>query len=99
MENITKKDTQKLNAVYHRVLDRYLDSVVKDNSLIDPRMLSLVEAYLKRNGTTAIEEDVEAMEAKRKAVAEARGRQNKKRETSDTPEFFDILNERKKRLG
>lgn len=87
----------KMNSRLYKIFDRYLDAVDDDNTLFDPRTLTMIQKFVKDNGATPVEQDMEALENKRREVARKRVDQERKRTTNKGVTFFDELAERRKK--
>ena len=98
-KRVTKESLHKTNNVYHSILDKYLASIKGDPALFDPRMLALVDKYLARNGIQATDEDIAALEARRKEIAKLKALKNKKREHTSNLEFFEDLKQKREIMG
>ena len=96
---VTKESLHKTNNVYHSVLDKYLASIEETPALLDPRMLALVDKYLARNDIRATEEDVAALEARRKEIAKLKALKNRKREHTSNLEFFEDLKQKREGMS
>ena len=98
-KRVTKEALHKTNNVYHTVLDKYLASIEGAPALFDPRMLALVDKYLARNGIQATDEDIAALEARRKEIAKLKALKNRKREHTSNLEFFEDLKHKREGMS
>jgi len=93
-DKLTKDLLHLLNQKQYKALDRYLDDVLNDSELLDSKMLTVINKFLKDNDITAVEKDAKELEKKRSEVVQ-RQREIRQQGTPNNLEFFDKLKERK----